>query len=213
MNHKESPRYIAALFDLDGVLIDTEGAYTKFWDEMASKHDKPSTFAYDIKGTTLSSILDTHFPAELHEEIENMVHDYENNMEFVLFPGVEKFINGLIERGVKMAIVTSSDDSKVNSLKKQLPNLTEAMNVIIDGSMVNRSKPHPEGYLMAATKLGVKPSRCVVFEDSLQGLESGRRAGAKVVGLITTNPAEKVLPLSDISIMSFEEITPEEIGF
>lgn len=213
MAENNSSSFIAALFDLDGVLIDTEGAYTRFWDIMSAKYDKPSTFALDIKGTTLSKILDSHFPKEDHEDIEKAVHQYEVDMPFEFFDGVEAFLHALKGKDIPMAIVTSSDDNKIRSLKEKLPALTDLMDVIVDGTMVSRSKPDPEGYLIAARMLNCPPERCIVFEDSLQGLESGRRAGCKVVGLITTNPKEKVEPLCDVAVYSFSEITPEQLGF
>lgn len=209
----EKGHYEAALFDLDGVLIDTEGAYTAFWDDMARRHDKPSTFAHDIKGTTLTEILERNFPASMHQDIIDAVHDYEDNMAFVPFEGVMEFLNALDMLQIPMAIVTSSDDKKMESLKTRLPELTAHMAAIIDGSMVTHSKPHPEGYLKAAELLGKDPCHCIVFEDSIQGLQAARRAGSKVVGLATTNPKEKVEPLCDVMIMSWKEITPVELGF
>lgn len=206
-------RYEAALFDLDGVLIDTEGTYSEFWDAMALRHNKPATFANDIKGTTLSRILAENFPAEMHAEIEQQIHDFEDAMEFRLFPGVDEFLHALADSHVPMAIVTSSDDKKILALRRQLPALLDMMQAVVDGSMVTRSKPDPEGYLKAAALLGKDPDRCIVFEDSLQGLEAGRRAGCKVVGLVTTNPPEKVKPLCDVDIDGWEGMTPSFFGF
>lgn len=205
--------YKAALFDLDGVLIDTEGLYTQFWNEIGKQFDKPSTFANDIKGTTLNNILDRYFQPEYHRDIENAINEYQAAMPFVLFDGVMEFLSQLKQQNVPMAIVTSSDDAKMKSLALQLPQLLDLMNCIVDASMVTLSKPDPQGYLMAASMLEVDPKECIVFEDSLQGLEAGRRAGAKVVGLITTNPAHAVLPLCDQAIESWIGITPQQYGF
>lgn len=213
MKALQSETFEAALFDLDGVLIDTEGTYTEFWDEMARRYHKPATFALDIKGTTLAKILQANFPPELHDGIERMIHDFENSMVFRLFNGVEHFLDELEAMSVPMAIVTSSDDKKMRALGLQLPALVNRMAVIIDGSMVTRSKPDPQGYLMAAERLGKDPQRCVVFEDSLQGLEAGRRAGCKVVGLATTNPRSKVAPLADVVIDTWLETSPSQLGF
>lgn len=205
--------YEAALFDLDGVLIDTESGYTRFWDRMAEKYGKPATFAHDIKGTTLTEILLTHFPESEHKFLADAVHAFEDNMEFELFEGVAEFLDELESMHIPKAIVTSSDDRKLESLARQLPELLNRMDAIIDGSMVQHSKPHPEGYLRAAALLDKEPSKCIVFEDSLQGLEAGRRAGCKVAGLVTTNPREKVEPLCDVMIFSWNHITPSLLGF
>ena len=79
---------VAVLFDLDGVLIDTEGLYTEFWAETGREFGVPSpTFAADIKGTTLKSILN-YFPGdELKAKVMQRIHDFEDTMRYRMFPG------------------------------------------------------------------------------------------------------------------------------
>lgn len=199
---------IAVLFDLDGVLIDTEGLYTEFWAETGRIFGIPSpTFAADIKGTTLKSILN-YFPGdELKAKVMQRIHDFEDTMQYRMFAGVETFLKSLKDAGIPTAIVTSSDEVKMACLYEQLPQLRDMVDVVIDASMVTRSKPDPQGYLLAAEKLGCPADDCYVFEDSLQGLEAGRRAGATVIGLATTNPAEQVTPLCDYLLPSFTGLT------
>lgn len=205
-------RKVAVLFDLDGVLIDTEGLYTEFWAETGREFGIPSpTFAADIKGTTLKSILN-YFPGdELKAKVMQRIHDFEDTMRYRMFPGVETFLQSLRKAGIPTAIVTSSDEVKMSCLYTQLPALRDMVDIVIDASMVTRSKPDPQGYLLAASKLGVDPADCYVFEDSLQGLEAGRRAGATVIGLATTNTADKVLPLCDYLLPSFVDLTVERL--
>lgn len=194
----------AVLFDLDGVLIDSEGLYTAFWAETGRIFGVPSpTFAADIKGTTLKSILN-YFPGEeLKAKVIQRIHDFEDTMQYQLFPGVEDFLKALKQAGIPTAIVTSSDEVKMACLYSQLPILREMVDVVIDASMVTRSKPDPQGYILAAEKLGCAPENCYVFEDSLQGLDAGRSAGATVIGLATTNSVEAVRPLCDYLLPSF----------
>ena len=207
-------KYKAALFDLDGVLIDTEGIYTSFWNKVGKHFGKVPTFANDIKGTTLCNILSTHFPEPAaRAEIEKMIHDFEDKMVYALFPGALEFLSELRRRGVLCAIVTSSDRKKMDALALQNPGLEAGMDAVVIADDVQRSKPDPQGYLLAAERLGVAPELCVVFEDSLQGLEAGRRSGAKVIGLTTTNPAEKVAPLADVTIASIADADADAIGF
>lgn len=208
----ETKKDIAALFDLDGVLIDTEGLYTEFWAATGKKFGVPSpTFAADIKGTTLKSILE-YFPGdELKAQVMQEIHDFEDTMRYRMFDGVSAFLQSLRDAGVPTAIVTSSDEVKMGCLFAQLPELRTMVDIVIDASMVTRSKPDPQGYLLAAEKLGVAPENCYVFEDSLQGLEAGRRAGATVIGLATTNPADKVLPLCDYLLPSFVDFTVDQL--
>ena len=211
MNNSISAPVRGALFDLDGVLIDTEPLYTEFWRQVGLKHQLPSpTFAYDIKGTTLKDILSRYFPDKaIQDDIVRMVHDFEDNIVYPVFDGVVEFLDRLQAAGWKIAIVTSSDDQKMEYLFNQIPWMKSRFDTIINGTMVRKSKPDPEGYLKAAQLLGCKPEDCVVLEDSLQGLEAGRRSGAKVVALATTNSRENLAGKSDLIIDNFKELNPE----
>ena len=127
-------------------------------------------------------------------------------MEYPVYPGVMDFLRRLAAKGIPSAIVTSSDNVKMDLLFSRRPELREMVNVIITGSMVKHSKPDPEGYLRGAELIGVPIEDCCVFEDSLQGLQAGRSSGATVIGIATTNPRAKVELLADITLDSFAEI-------
>ncbi len=208
--------YKAALFDLDGVLIDSETLYTQFWKRVGERHHLPSpTFAYDIKGTTLNDILTTHFPdPKVRADVDRLLHDFENEIVYPVFPGALEFVDALRAAGLKTVIVTSSDSKKMGFLFRQHPDFSSHFDAIVTACDVTHSKPHPEPYLVGASKAGVKPSECLVFEDSYQGLESGRRAGCKVIGISTTNPASEVRLRSDVeapSLASLQSRIPELI--
>ncbi|MEZ3559369.1 MAG: HAD family phosphatase [Duncaniella sp.] len=198
------------LFDLDGVLVDSEGEYSKFWGAMGDRYGLVSTFASDIKGTTIGEILQ-NFPESDRDGILAALHEFEANMEYPVYPGVMEFLGRLKKSGIPSAIVTSSDNVKMDLLFGRRPELREMVNVVITGSMVSRSKPDPEGYLKGAELIGVPVDECCVFEDSLQGLQAGRSSGATVVGIATTNSREKVAPLADITVDRFEEILSLEL--
>lgn len=185
---------IGALFDLDGVLIDSETIYTQFWEGVGKKFALPSpTFAQDIKGTTLKDILDTYFADEpIRSGVIDMIHEFENRVQYPLFEGVYEFVDELRAHGIKTAVVTSSDAVKMGFLYDQHPDFKSHFDTIIDGSHVTRSKPDPEGYELAARTVGCDPCDCYVFEDSFLGLEAGHRAGATVIALATTNPHESL---------------------
>lgn len=202
--------YKAALFDLDGVLIDSETLYTQFWKRVGERHHLPSpTFAYDIKGTTLSDILTTHFPdPKVRADVDRLLHDFENEIVYPVFPGALEFVDALRAAGLKTVIVTSSDSKKMGFLFRQHPDFPTHFDAIVTACDVTHSKPHPEPYLVGASKAGVKPSECLVFEDSYQGLESGRRAGCKVIGISTTNPASEVRLRSDVETPSLASLQP-----
>lgn len=181
------------LFDLDGVLIDSESVYTKFWEKIDSIYPTGiADFAHVIKGSTLTSILATFTDDDVRADIIERIHEFEHTMLYRAFPGVAELLEELRRRGIPAAIVTSSDDVKMRHLWEQLPWLRLYFDVIIDGSMVTRSKPDPQGYLLAAQAVGLPIEDCFVVEDSLPGLEAGQRSGATVIGIATTNPRRAV---------------------
>lgn len=201
---------IGVLFDLDGVLIDSETTYTKFWSEIGKIYPTGvENFAIAIKGTTLPSIL-KYFPdADVREDIVKRLGNFQNHMEFPLFPGAKELLEGLKYAEIPTAIVTSSDASKMQLLFSQHPWFPELLTAIIDASKVTKSKPDPQGYLLGADAIGVEPTRCYVFEDSLQGLAAGRAAGARVIGVATTYSRDRITPLADRVIDSVADITAE----
>lgn len=204
---------IAALFDLDGVLIDSESIYTVFWNRMNELFPTGiDNFAYVIKGTTLPQILDRYFPdPKVQAELRVYLKKQEAEMVYRIFPGVERFLRALKEKGIPTAIVTSSNDAKMKVLFDSLPGFRDYFDVVVTDTDVTRSKPDPQGYMLAAERLGVPSEHCVVFEDSRVGLEAGRRAGGKVVAVATTLTHEDIAGCGDIVIDSFEELTPERV--
>ncbi|MDE6485855.1 MAG: HAD family hydrolase [Duncaniella sp.] len=196
-----------ALFDLDGVLIDTEGQYSIFWAETGRKYNVGGpTFSDDIKGTNLALIL-ALFPEEVREEVRDAIHHYEHVMDYPLYPGALELLESLHAAGIPIAIFTSSDNMKMDLLFKRHPEVSAHVDAIITGDMVTRSKPDPEGYLKAAAAIGRDIERCYVFEDSMQGLEAGRCSGARVIGVATTNSADTIAPLSHAVIPSVTGFT------
>lgn len=181
------------LFDLDGVLIDSESIYTVFWDGIDREFPTGiPNFAQAIKGSNLHRILEMFPEGEVRDTVVARIHDFEDKIVYREFPGVKDFLLSLKEAGIPMAIVTSSDKVKMECLFKQLPWMESYFDAIIDGDMVTRSKPDPQGYLLGAEAIGCDISDCYVFEDSHQGLEAGRRSGATVIALATTNPRESL---------------------
>lgn len=204
---------IAALFDLDGVLIDSESIYTVFWNRMNELFPTGiDNFSYVIKGTTLPQILDRYFPdPKVQAELRVYLKKQEAEMVYRIFPGVEGFLKALKEKDIPTAIVTSSNDAKMKVLFDSLPGFRDYFDVVVTDTDVTRSKPDPQGYMLAAERLGVPSEYCVVFEDSRAGLEAGRRAGGKVVAVATTLTHEDIAGCGDIVIDSFEELTPERV--
>lgn len=199
-------RPAAVLFDLDGVLIDSEGLYTEFWERTERLYPTGiPNFARAIKGTNLDSILSL-FKEEERDEILRLILDFDNHLHYPMFAGAEEFLDDLKRLGIPCALVTSSNPEKMAKLFEQYPDFERHFATVINGSMVSNSKPDPEGYLLAAAKLGKIPTECVVIEDSLQGIRAGRAAGCEVWGLHTTLPREEILPEATFIFADISEL-------
>ncbi len=205
---------IAALFDFDGVVMDTEIQYSVFWNEQGREFQPNiENFGRVIKGQTLTQIYDKYFngQTELQEHITAELDKFETQMTFDYIPGVEAFMKELRERGVKMAIVTSSNDKKMAFAHRAHPELKGMVDCILTADMFTHSKPDPECFLLGAKVFDTVPENSIVFEDSFHGLEAGNRAGMNVIGLATTNPAEQISDKAKLVIDNFEGFTYEQM--
>lgn len=189
---------IAVLFDLDGVLIDSERMYTLIWEEINKIFPTGvENFATQIKGLTLKEILSGYFKNEDYDNVVEILYDREAKMIYQYCIGARDLLLGLKSRHIKTAIVTSSDEKKMNHLRYNIPEICSLVDLIVTGDDISKSKPDPEGYLLAAKKLVVNPGNCAVFEDSLQGVKAGKAAGAYVVGVEGTIKPELLQPYCD----------------
>lgn len=179
---------IGVLFDLDGVLLDTEGIYTDFWQTIDNKYPTGVPgFTHIIKGSNLTTILDTYYPnKQLQEIIIRILDDFEKDMVYRPFPDAIRFLKELRSAGIPTSVVTSSSMLKMQNAFRQLPHFRELFDGLVTGDMVKYCKPNPEGYLLGAKQIGINPECCYVFEDSLQGIQAGLNAGCKVIALTTT---------------------------
>lgn len=193
------------LFDLDGVVVDSESIYTQFWSDIDKLHPTGvENFAIAIKGNTLQRILADFFPDnDVKQDILERIKDFEINMRYNPFAEAIRFINELKRNQFRIAIVTSSSQKKMDNLYAQNPGFREMFDAVVTGDMVSHSKPDPEPYLLGAEAIGVAPESCYVFEDSISGIESGIRAGATVIGLATTLPYDKIEGKAHLTINDF----------
>ena len=198
----------AALFDLDGVVFDTEPQYTVFWGAQCREfHPEHPGLEHEIKGQTLDQIYDAWFDGELKTVrplLTQRLNDFERDMDYRYIAGFEDFIAYLRKQNIKTAVVTSSNQVKMQSVYHKHPEFTSLFDAILTSEDFEYSKPHPDCYLKAAARFGTAPTECVVFEDSFNGLKSGRAAGMTVVGLATTNSAEAIAPLCDQVIKDYK---------
>jgi len=184
----------AAIFDLDGVIIDTAHYHYIAWKRLASEFNINLTIEHNelLKGVSrvrsLEIILDLgniHLSDEDKEKYANkknawFVEYIESIRPEEIFPGVKELIQSMRDRGIKVALASSSKNApRVIELLK----VEDLFDTMVDGTMITHSKPHPEIFLLAASRLGVPPSACVVFEDAEAGVEAAVAAGMKCVGV------------------------------
>ena len=202
-------RFKAALFDLDGVIFDTEPQYTGFWGSEFRRYypDRPG-LEQAIKGQTLTQIYDKWFSGPLEAERGNLtarLDAFEAQMDFPYVEGTVSFIQGLREMGIRTAVVTSSNQIKMQSVFRTHPEFTALFDRIVTSEDIKHSKPAPDCYLKAAELLGVDPADCIAFEDSFNGLRSALDAGTTVVAVTTAHPAVELKDLSHFQIPDFTD--------
>lgn len=200
----------AALFDLDGVVFNTEPQYSVFWGAQCREfHPELPGLENKIKGQTLVQIYDAWFSGPLEGQqavITARLDDFERQMSYDYIEGFEDYIRSLRQQGVKTAVVTSSNQPKMEAVYAKRPEFKTLFDAILTSEDFERSKPDPDCYLKAAQRFGIDAKDCVVFEDSFNGLKSGRAAGMYVVGLATTNTAGDIKSLCDKVIDNFTQL-------
>lgn len=204
---------MVVLFDLDGVVLDTESQYTVLWNNIGKKYGDVGEIGRLSKGQTLTHILDTYFKGqtELQKHIIEELYEFEQNMSYAPIPGVMEFMKQLKTASVPTAVVTSSNKAKMENVYRHYPDFKDIVGHVFTSESFTRSKPDPECFLMAMHALGGTPEDTVVFEDSVNGLKAARASGATVVGLVTSNPREVVEPLSDYAINDFTSMSLDRL--
>jgi HAD superfamily hydrolase (TIGR01509 family) len=180
----------AVLWDMDGTLIDSEPHWLRSERELAEQHNASWTEedGKELVGISLadsSKIIKEKISSEMsHEEIAaHLTASVSAGLEreIILRPGAKELLLELRRKGIKTALVTMS----LRSMAMQVVDAMgfKAFDVVVAGDDVIHGKPHAEPYLKAAELLGVAPSDCVAFEDSISGILSAEAAGTKAVGI------------------------------
>lgn len=205
----DKTKNMAALFDFDGVVMDTETQYSRFWNRVGEEYLHRREFANEIKGQTLVQIFRRYFDGMEHEQsvIAEELDRFEAEMSYEYIAGVREFMRSLREGGVKIAIVTSSDEKKMAHVHAAHPEFRGMVDCILTAERFAHSKPAPDCFLLGMEVFGSVPETTFVFEDSFHGLEAGRASGAKVIGLATTNPREAIAGKADVVIDDFTGMT------
>ena len=174
------------LFDMDGIILDTEKLYTRFWCEAAQTLGFPMTHEMALGMRSLShEIGERQLKAYLGEEVDyqqvrskriELMTDFINHNGVELKPGIHELLAFLKENDIKTSVATSSPLDRTKEYLSQV-GLVNSFDELVSGHMVEHGKPAPDIYLYAASKLGFKPEECLVLEDSPTGLLAAYRAG------------------------------------
>ncbi len=187
-------QFQAVLFDMDGTLAQNAQLHHLAWEVCLLEYygyilasDEARVHGGKTKGI-VESLLGNVFPdnesaLEFHEYKEAKYREIAKG-KIQAVAGLEKFLDYLEENGKKIALVTSADIKNTLFVLKDL-NLESRFQIRVMGEDVKNGKPHPEPFLLGATRVGILASECLVFEDSLIGVRSGVAAGARVIGVAT----------------------------
>jgi len=184
----------AAIFDLDGVIIDTAHYHYIAWKRLASEFGITLTHENNemLKGVSRMRSLEIILSLgnlELPEQQKEQLAEKKNKwfVEYIesirpeeIFPGVIELIRNLKKQNIKVGLASSSKNAP---RVIELLGIAKDFDTLVDGTMITHSKPDPEIFLLAAHKLGIAPNECVVFEDAEAGVEAALAAGMKCVGV------------------------------
>ena len=179
---------LAVIFDLDGVIIDSNPEIVKFWHLWAAKSgialtsDNIVQHIYGRKGTETIDALFSHVTNKVKKQIIEEAIAFDSNMNPSLIKGVYEFIQLLLQKNIPIGLVTSSYKKRaVAMLEKQ--NLGTCIQMYVTAEDVSKGKPDPAPYLVMAAKLNIPPQSCLVFEDAISGVISATSAGMHVIGI------------------------------
>lgn len=186
----------AALFDMDGLMIDTERLHHESFKAVLEEYGiLPKTNKQGVIHISGISAEDNwnRFKQQYGlEENTDILTQKKNNLHYkflkekvTAMPGLRELLTKLRTHNYKMAIASSSIRSHIDLVVKTL-NINDYFNAIVSGDEVSHSKPAPDIFLMAASKLGVTPQECVVFEDAMNGMKAANAAGMRVI--VVPNP-------------------------
>jgi beta-phosphoglucomutase family hydrolase len=203
----------AVLWDLDGVLVDTAPFHFQAWQELFqslgtgfAEADFRRTFGLR-NDAILRDILGELARAEVERLARRKEELYRGKVEgrVTAIPGAIELLRRLQQRGKKMAIVSSTPAENVRVVLRSL-GLEGVFGAVVAEEDAPKGKPDPQGFLLAAEKLGVEAGECVVIEDAPGGVEAAKRAGMRCIGLATSRPRE-ALAGADLVVDSLEEAT------
>ncbi len=215
----QSDDVIGFIFDWDGVVVDSSKQHEESWERLAAQEGLPLFeghfkigFGKRNEWIIPNSIKWTEDPSEIErlgDEKERHYREIIRETGLEPLPGVRAFLDSLQQSNLPFAVGSSTPRENIMAVM-QTAGIEGFFSEIVAAKDVTIGKPNPEVFLKAAAAIGISPERCIVFEDSLSGIEAGLSGGMKVVALTTTNPRD-VLEATEAALVvdSFEEISIE----
>lgn len=208
----------AAIFDMDGVLVDTYRAHYRSWLEMAEPeglHFSEAEFAPTF-GRTSREIIAHFWGGDRYDEVQIAALDARKEAafrrlienDFPAMPGANTLLRSLGEAGFRLAVGSSGPPENVDLILEKLGSRA-LFGAVVTGRDVTRGKPDPQVFLVAAERLGLPPARCAVIEDAPAGVAAANIAGMASVGLLSTGRTRGDLAAAGAIVGTLGEISPQ----
>ena len=212
-----------AIFDMDGLMLDTEKLLVRFWRQAASEYgyDMTDEDVFGIRSLSrkysvprLKERFGQEFPfEEVRSRRIKLMNDFIDQNGFEVKRGLFELLAYLKDSGKSIAVATATARDRATDYLRRI-NALDYFDAVICGDMVTNGKPEPDIYITAANELGIPCDECAAFEDSPNGVLSAYRAGCQVIMIPDlTQPTEEMLPTlsgvySDLekAIAYFEEV-------
>ncbi|MCM8711406.1 HAD family phosphatase [Clostridium sp. SYSU_GA19001] len=206
----------AAIFDMDGVIIDSEPIYYKICSEFLNglnvnmTKDEYYTYVGKPAEEMWKSLKKKYNLKESIEELvkinrENYINYLKTSTEEKLIDGVMELMKSLYENNIKLALASSTSLKNIYTVLDKF-NLTKFFQVIVSGDDIKEGKTSPQIFLYTAEKLKAAPCECIVIEDSCLGINSAKKAGMKCIAIDNVNSGKQDRSSADLIIKSFSDI-------
>jgi HAD superfamily hydrolase (TIGR01509 family) len=206
---------VGAIFDWDGVLIDSSAYHEASWERLAKERGLPLPEGHFKRGfgmkneVVIPKVLQWGDQPELVQELslrkEALYREIILERGISTLPGAREWLEQLHENGIPCVIGSSTHRLNIE-VSLQVLGLKDFFASIVSAEDVSHGKPDPEVFLVAASKIDRPPSQCVVFEDAIVGIEAAHRGGMKVVAVASTNPFE-ALKNADVVVHRLDELS------
>jgi beta-phosphoglucomutase family hydrolase len=209
---------MAVIWDMDGVMADTAAYHFAAWKESFDRRgidftEEDFRHSFGQRNDTIIHDIVSNMPdAEMEELSLEKEADYRRRIagDIKPLPGVSGLLEALTRSGFRQAIASSAPLENVRQILASL-GLGDHLQATISAQDVTEGKPSPQVFLLAARRLGVDPSACVVIEDAVAGVAAARNAGMRCVAVTNTHSRES-LGEADLVVDSLEEVTAEDLA-